>query len=275
MFSIQKVISDLAFSTNILARYAYNPSPEHINYAHRVLRYLAGTVDLGITYHGADAVLNSGGYDITNKILGVVDSDLGSCKDTEKSTSGLVLMLNGGIVLWRSARQSALSTATAEAECKAAGFAGQQLIPLRDLLSELGFSQPSVRVLEDNSATVTLSMGAAKSGKSGHFRRMVAYLEGLTNRGILWLDYTPSKENPSDILPKSVTPIEQFCRMRDVINGSNPVLFVSQKVKDVLQKDSLVSYSFGSLQIVMPRSYGPIDYISGDMKFFTDLFSGG
>ena len=102
--------------------------------------------------------------------------------------------------------------------------------------SELEFSQPSVRVLEDNSATVTLSMGAAKSGKSGHFRRMVAYLEGLTNRGILWLDYTPSKENPSDILTKSVTPIEQFCRMRDVINGSNPVLFMSQKVKMFCRK---------------------------------------
>ena len=45
-------------------------------------------------------------------------------------------------------------------------------------------------------------------------------------------------ENPSDVLIKSVTPIEQFCRMRDVINGSNPVLFVSQKVKDILQMRS-------------------------------------
>ena len=130
-------------------------------------------------------------------------------------------------------------------------------------------------MLEDNSATVTLSMGAAKSGKSGHFRRMVAYLEGLTNRGILWLDYTPSKENPSDILTKSVTPVEQFCRMRDVINGSNPVLFVSQKVKDILQTRSLVSHSFGSLRLVLPGSYGPIHQISGDMNFFNVLFSDG
>ena len=53
-----------------------------------------------------------------------------ACRDNEKSTSGLVLMLNGGAALWRSTRQSAVSTATAEAECKAAGFAGQQLMPL-------------------------------------------------------------------------------------------------------------------------------------------------
>ena len=62
---------------------------------------------------------------------------------------------------------------------------------------------------------------------------MVAYLEGLTNRGILWLDYTPSKENPSDILTKSVTPADQFSRMRDVINGRNPVLFVSDRVRAI------------------------------------------
>ena len=55
-------------------------------------------------------------------------------------------------------------------------------------------------MLEDNSATVQLSFGTGKAGKSGHFRRMVAYLEGLTNRSIFWLDHTPSKENPSDIM---------------------------------------------------------------------------
>ena len=101
-------------------------------------------------------------------------------------------------------------------------------------------------MMEDNSACVTLSMGHAKSGKHGHFRRMVAYLEGLTNRGTFWLDNTPSKENPSDILTKSVTPADQFYRMRDVINGSNPVLFVSTKVKEICQlvKSSALCLNF-------------------------------
>ena len=97
-------------------------------------------------------------------------------------------------------RQSSASTKTAEAECKAVGFAVKQLIPLRDLLREIGFVQPLVRMMDDNNACVTLVMGTAKNGKHGHFRRMVAYLKGLANRGIFWLDYTPSKENQRDIL---------------------------------------------------------------------------
>ena len=64
---------------------------------------------------------------------------------------------------------------------------------------------------------------------------MVAYLEGLTDRGIIWLDHTPSKENPSDIMTKSVTPADQFFRMRDVIMGCTPVLFVSAKVREICQ----------------------------------------
>ena len=101
-------------------------------------------------------------------------------------------------------------------------------------------------MLEDNSATVQLSFGTGKAGKSGHFRRMVAYLEGLTNRSIFWLDHTPSKENPSDIMTKSVSPAEQFIRMRDIVNGSNPVMFVSSKVKELCDSTS-VSVSAGSI----------------------------
>ena len=116
------------------------------------------------------------------------------------------------------------------------------------LLSELGFDQPSVRMLDDNSATVQLSFGTGKAGKSGHFRRMVAYLEGLTNRSIFWLDHTPSKENPSDIMTKSVSPADQFVRMRDIINGSNPVMFVSSKVRELCDFTSVSAGSILSIE---------------------------
>ena len=61
---------DISFGTSMLARYASNPSPKHIVYSNRVLRYLSGTADLGITYHGSPEVLKAGGYDITNKLWG-------------------------------------------------------------------------------------------------------------------------------------------------------------------------------------------------------------
>mmetsp|Transcript_20662 Transcript_20662/g.28081 ORF Transcript_20662/g.28081 Transcript_20662/m.28081 type:complete len:118 (-) Transcript_20662:381-734(-) len=112
-------------------------------------------------------------------------------------------MLNAGPILWRSSRQSTFSMGTAEAECKAAGFIRQRLIPAIDLLTELGFPKLPVRALEDNIAAVQLSTGTRKLGKSGHGRRMIAFLEGLTDRGILWFHHTTSKENLSDVMTTS------------------------------------------------------------------------
>ena len=247
---------DLSFATNMLSRYASNPSPEHLVYANHVLRYLKGTAHFGITYHGDQNVLKCKGYDTTNKVIGTVDSDLGGCHDSERSTTGLVLMLNGGPIVWRSSRQSTASTATAEAEVKAAGMIGQQLIDVVNLLGEFGFVQPPVRVLEDNAATVLLSRGTKQSGKSGHFRRMVSYIEGLTNKSIFWLDPTPSKENPSDLLTKSVTPSELFIKLRDIIRGETPFMYVSDFVKDTIEQERIIVERSSSGSVILSTFAG-------------------
>ena len=57
------------------------------------------------------------------------------------------------------------------------------------------------------------------------------------------------KENPSDIMTKSVSPAEQFIRMRDIINGSNPVMFVSYKVKELCDSMSVSAGSILSIDV--------------------------
>ena len=92
-----------------------------------------------------------------------------------------------------------------------------------------------MRVLEDNAATVLLSRCTKQSGKSGTFRPMVPYIEGLTNRGIFWLDPTPSKENPSDLRTESVAPpSEFFIKLRDIIRGETPFMYISDFVKNTI-----------------------------------------
>ena len=102
---------DLAQATGMLARYSNNPGPEHVNAAKHVLRYVAGTCDLGVTYHGSPEVLLRG-YDHRDKLIAAVDSDLGGCQDSQKSTAGVLVMLNGGAISWKSRKMSTVSTAT-------------------------------------------------------------------------------------------------------------------------------------------------------------------
>ena len=88
------------------------------------MKYIAGALDKGITYHGSDTILNEG-YQHRNKSYGSVNADLEEYKYTEKSTSSTFLMLNDGPVNWRSNRQTTTSKSTAESESKAACFIGQ------------------------------------------------------------------------------------------------------------------------------------------------------
>jgi len=224
---------DLAQATGMLARYSNNPGPEQVNAAKHVLRYVAGTCDLGITYHGSKEVL-ARGYDHQDKLIGAVDSDLGGCKDSQKSTAGVLVMLNGGATSWKSRKMSTVSTATLEAEMKAAGLAAMEITWLRDLVSELGVQQGCVRVMEDNTGCVYLAHGMKDTAKSNHFKRSQAYVEDTVGRGVLWLDDVAGTDNPADIFTKSVEPSRQFIKLRDITMGVNPELHLSRGVQEML-----------------------------------------
>ena len=47
----------ILFVVHDLARFMQNPGPEHVEAAYRVLRYILGHLDAGLTYHGSTEVL--------------------------------------------------------------------------------------------------------------------------------------------------------------------------------------------------------------------------
>jgi chaperone required for assembly of F1-ATPase len=46
------------------------------------------------------------------QIVGYADADWGGCKDTLKSTSGYVFTLSGGVISWKSRKQTARASST-------------------------------------------------------------------------------------------------------------------------------------------------------------------
>jgi hypothetical protein len=224
---------DLSQACAMMSRYASNPGPEHVKCAKHILMYLAAHSDLGITYHGSEEVLKKG-YDHKDRLIAAVDADLGGCKDTQRSTSGVVVWLNGGAISWRAKLQSTVSTSTTEAEMKAAAAGSIEVVWLRDLVTELGAVQGCVRMLEDNQGTVQLVHGQKDTARSGHFRRPQVYVEDLVGQGFIWLDRTDTHFNPADLFTKQVEPAKKFGYFRDVIMGIQPDLYISTSVKEML-----------------------------------------
>jgi hypothetical protein len=130
---------DIAFITGQLSRALDKPTPAHYHAVIRVLRYLQGSKDIGFTY------CKSSGH--CNTLTAFSDASWATCIETRKSTTGYVILLNGGAVHWRSHRQRIVTLSSTEAEYAAANEVTVQVVWIRRLLNELGFpdSSPTTR----------------------------------------------------------------------------------------------------------------------------------
>ena len=89
---------DLAFSFSQLSKFLQCPGDAHLAAAYRMLAYVKGTLNQGLSYHDP-------GVGKRNTLSGWVDSDFASDIDTRKSVTGYLMVLNGGPVSWKASRQ--------------------------------------------------------------------------------------------------------------------------------------------------------------------------
>jgi hypothetical protein len=96
---------DILFDVSKLSRFVSNPGDDNWHALERVLRYLKGTMSLGIHYTGYPTVLE-----------GYCDANWISDADEIYATNGYVFSLGGGAVSWKSCKQTILMRSTMEAE---------------------------------------------------------------------------------------------------------------------------------------------------------------
>ncbi|RVW87210.1 Retrovirus-related Pol polyprotein from transposon RE1 [Vitis vinifera] len=84
----------------------------HLSAVKRILRYLKGTMDIGLWYPKGDNF----------ELIGYSDADFAGCKVERKSTSGTCHFLGHSLVSWHSKKQNSVALSTAEAEYIAAAL---------------------------------------------------------------------------------------------------------------------------------------------------------
>ncbi|KAM1100065.1 hypothetical protein ACFX15_006344 [Malus domestica] len=97
---------DIMFAASLLARFMHGPTRKHMGTANKVLRYIQGTLDYGITYEKWKEAM----------LIGYCDSDWSRSEDHMKSTFGYAFNLGLGVFSWASVKQSNVALSTAEAE---------------------------------------------------------------------------------------------------------------------------------------------------------------
>jgi len=163
MYMMTSTRPDLAVSVSLLGQYMANPGPKHWEAAKKVVRYVKGTMDLGLI------IQSTPDLDFNNMITAFTDSDWGKDPSDRKSYSGYVIFVGACLVIWKCKKQSAVALSTAEAEYMALALAATEVVWIRNLLGEIGFPQTQpTTIFCDNHAAIHMANNDVVGPKSKH-----------------------------------------------------------------------------------------------------------
>ncbi|KAF8064476.1 Retrovirus-related Pol polyprotein from transposon TNT 1-94 [Scenedesmus sp. PABB004] len=205
MYLATSLRPDIAHTASVLARFMAKPTTVHWQAAKGLLRYLAGTAELGINYSGGPAGLH---------LVGYTDADYAGCPDTRRSTSAFVFTMGGGAVSWCSQRQKTVSVSTAEAEYVAAAAAVKEALWLRNLLRELGSRNANtISIWADNQAAIKLLHNPISSARTKHIDVAYCFARERVVRGEVSFAYLPTADMVADVLTKGLPEVKhKACR---------------------------------------------------------------
>ena len=185
---------DISYAVGVLARFNKNPGIEHWKAVKHLFRYLKGSLDYKLVYGPSDSPALFTTY---------TDADHGGNPDNGRSTGGYAIIIGGGAVSWSSRLQSVVSLSTTEAEYIAAVEAGKEIIWMRNLLTEFGFSitSPSPLLIDNNSA-VTVAKNPEHHGRMKHLDLRFHWLRDTVEAGHISPTHIPTTTQAADIFTK-------------------------------------------------------------------------
>ena len=196
---------DISYAVSVAAKYCLNPSPTHCNALRRILKYLAGTLDLGFSFSGNNHPLSLSAYS---------DVDFAMDLDDRKSRSEYILFVNHGPVFWASHKQASCASSTTEAEYLAASTATKEIIWHRRLLTSLGKAPTSPTPLfTDNQSALRLIKNPEFHCRTKHIDVQYHVIREAFLANRLLPFFISSHDQLADIFTKALSK-ENFHRLR-------------------------------------------------------------
>ncbi|RVW95033.1 Retrovirus-related Pol polyprotein from transposon TNT 1-94 [Vitis vinifera] len=192
---------DIAFVVGMLRRYQSNPGIDHWKAAKKAMRYLQGTKDYMLMYRRTDNL----------EVIDYSDSDYAGCIDSRKSTSGYVFMLVGGVVSWRSAKQTLIATFTMKAEFVSCFEATSHGVWLKSFISGLrvvdSISRP-LKIYCDNSAVVFMAKNNKSSSRNKHIDIKYLALRERVKKKTMVIEHVSTELMIVDPFTKGTPPLK-------------------------------------------------------------------
>lgn len=134
---------DLQYAVNFVCQKMHAPPEYDFGLLKRILRYVKGTLHLGL-HMKKDSSLTLSAF---------CDSDWAGYKVTRRSTTGFCTLLGPNIISWSAKRQETVSRSFTEAEYRALTATAQEITWMSLLLRDIGIKQRSLCVITSRLCT--------------------------------------------------------------------------------------------------------------------------
>jgi hypothetical protein len=160
------------------------------------------------------------------------DADWAGDVVDRKSTSGWIIKLCGGVISWKSSKQTSTALSTVEAEYIAASDCAREIIWTRKLLKNLGFfdqkATPTTLKM-DNTGAIQLAKNTVLSQRTKHIDIRYHFLRECLKNGEISIERCPSNSMTADALTKAL-PAPRFSACRQEM-GLRELMHEKDEVK--------------------------------------------
>ena len=209
MYAMVCTRPDLCHVVSVVSRYMASPGKTHWDAIKWVLRYLRGTIFIGLKY--------GVGKENGANIMGYVDFSYAGDLYTKRSLTGYIFKVYGNIVSWKSNLQSVVALSTTEAEYIVVIEALKEAMWLWRLVEELGIILEHVKVFCDSQNALHLTKHQVYHERTKHIDVKLHFIHDIVSGEVINMKKIFTKDNLEDMLTKAL-PMNKLKHCLDLVN---------------------------------------------------------
>ncbi|CAN6723360.1 unnamed protein product [Malus baccata var. baccata] len=165
---------DIAFSVNQVCQFMHQPLESHFTAVKCILRYLKGSMDLGLCFTPGSLHLQA-----------YIDADWAGDPNDRRSTTGFVVFIGSNPISWSSKKQHIVSRSSTEAEYRAMATTTAEVVWIQQLLQDFHLPQTDVPLFHcDNISTMALATYPVFRSKSNHIEIDCHFVRERVQQGL-------------------------------------------------------------------------------------------
>ncbi|XP_026384850.1 uncharacterized protein LOC113280444 [Papaver somniferum] len=184
---------NITYSVNYLSQFLQHHRSAHMDVAHRILRYLKGTIGHGIFLSSSSSP----------SIHGYTDSDWAGCPITRRSTIGYFVTLGNSPISWKSKKQPTVARSSAEAKYRALENLTAELQWLVYLFKYMHISCPlPITVSCDSQAAIHIAQNPVFHERTKHIEIDCYFVREKLISGLILPKHLSSSDQLADFFTK-------------------------------------------------------------------------